>query len=129
MNLNNCAGGEAGGSPEERRELRGAEEKAIDVVILTDEQSTVAAARTTPTCPGSSYTGIGIFSAAGGEVWHVGANTPASRAGIEPGDVVENIEILDPNRYSVGTPLQLRVARGGQVRTVTVFIGTVCVGQ
>ena len=64
------------------------------------------------------------------EVLSVVANSPAARAGIRPEDVIVTIDGAEVDRLGrlqelltgdrVGTPMDLEVVRGGEVRTVTV---------
>lgn len=99
--------------------------------------------RTTPQTPrtpqtpatGAAFLGVGTQNATGGvEVLTVGANTPASRAGLEQGDVITAID-----NTSVTTTTALRAAvqshqsgdtvtvhytRDGQAGTVKVILGT-----
>jgi predicted metalloprotease with PDZ domain len=72
------------------------------------------------------YTGIGISHAHGGWIEYVGDNTPAQAAGISVGDIIENVEILEQNRYQVGEVIELRIRRGAEARNVRVTIAQIC---
>lgn len=120
--------GQPGSVGDPVRLLHGIEEqKPVQVQLLTEGQA-MAQPQAPVKCEHGEYTGVGIMSGVGGRVWLVGENTPASRAGLKDDDIILNVDILAPDRYSVGTPLTLEVMRGDQHLRLVVFIGRVCYG-
>jgi hypothetical protein len=79
------------------------------------------------TCGGRIYRGVGIKMAPwNGYVQEIGVDTPASRAGLEEGDVILNRSILEVDRYEAGTELVLDVQRGGLRLSLTIVVERIC---
>jgi S1-C subfamily serine protease len=79
------------------------------------------------TCGGRIYRGVGIKMAPwNGMVQEIGVDTPASRAGLEEGDVILNRDILAVDRYAAGTELLLDVQRGDRRLSLTIVIERIC---
>ena len=86
------------------------------------------AAITEEPCGGEFYVGIGIVAGGySGLVIMVAPGAPAARAGIRAGEAIVNSEVLGANRYTEGTPLELRVAsQDGVQRTVVLRVEKIC---
>ncbi len=79
-------------------------------------------------CGGDFYVGIGVVAGGySGLVIMVAPGAPAARAGIRAGEAIVNSEVLGANRYTEGTPLELRVAgQDGVHRTVFLRVEKIC---
>ena len=79
-------------------------------------------------CAGSSYVGVGVTATPDSDrILLVGDDTPASRAGLQPDDVVLNPEVWQEARTE-GALLRMLVLREGVTRVVTVLVGKICIG-
>lgn len=79
-------------------------------------------------CEGSSYVGVGITAEPATErIILVGDNTPASRAGLQHGDVVLNPSVWREARLE-GSWLRLRLLRRGVQLEAWVQVGKICIG-
>jgi hypothetical protein len=79
-------------------------------------------------CSGSSYVGVGVTATPdSGRILLVGDDTPASRAGLQPDDVVLNPEVWQEARTE-GALLRMVILREGVTRVVTVLVGKICIG-
>lgn len=79
-------------------------------------------------CPGSSYVGVGVTATPDSDrIILVGDDTPASRAGLQPDDVVLNPEVWQEARTE-GALLRMLILRAGVTRVVTVLVGKICIG-
>ncbi len=79
-------------------------------------------------CAGSSYVGVGVTATPDSDrILLVGDNTPASRAGLQPDDVVLNPEVWQEARTE-GALLRMLILRAGVTRVVTVLVGKICIG-
>ena len=79
-------------------------------------------------CAGSSYVGVGVTATPdSGRILLVGDDTPASRAGLRPDDVVLNPEVWLEARTE-GALLRMLILREGVTRVVTVLVGKICIG-
>jgi hypothetical protein len=79
-------------------------------------------------CAGSSYVGVGVTATPdSGRILLVGDDTPASRAGLQPDDVVLNPEVWQEARTE-GALLRMVILREGVTRVVTVLVGKICIG-
>ena len=80
-----------------------------------------------PVCPGSSYIGVGITADPRTErIVMVGDDTPASRAGLRPDDIVLNPGVWRA-AHEDGALLLVRVLREGGQATVLVRVGPICI--
>jgi hypothetical protein len=79
-------------------------------------------------CGGETYKGVGIYVFPWDHrVLEVGPGTPAERAGIQQGDIILNDEeLLGPDRHEVGTVLSLQVKRGLVVSSIDVTVEIIC---
>jgi hypothetical protein len=78
-------------------------------------------------CGGRIYRGVGIKMAPwNGMVQEIGIDTPASRAGLEEGDVILNRGILEVDRYAAGTELVLDVQRGPLRLKLPIVVERIC---
>jgi predicted metalloprotease with PDZ domain len=78
-------------------------------------------------CGGRIYRGLGIKMAPwNGMVQEIGIDTPASRAGLEEGDLILNRDILEVDRYAAGTELVLDVLRGKDRLRLTIVVERIC---
>ena len=79
-------------------------------------------------CSGSSYVGVGVTATPDSDrIILVGDDTPASRAGLQPDDVVLNPEVWQEARTE-GALLRMLILRVGVTRVVTVLVGKICIG-
>ena len=82
-----------------------------------------------PACT-DSYVGVGMLLEPTGlgrmRIRQIPLNTPAWHAGLRPGDVLVNDEILGANRYPAGTLLHVRYLRDQASRIAAVVVGLVC---
>lgn len=78
------------------------------------------------TCGGYHYDGVGILVGSDGRILDVGPNTPAESAGLKEGDYLVDFNQLFPNRYQVGTVLNVLVRRDGVVINIPIHIGRIC---
>jgi hypothetical protein len=79
-------------------------------------------------CAGSSYVGVGVTATPDSDrIILVGDDTPASRAGLQPDDVVLNPEVWQEARTE-GALLRMVILREGVTRVVTVLVGKICIG-
>jgi hypothetical protein len=79
-------------------------------------------------CAGSSYVGVGVTATPDSDrILLVGDDTPASRAGLQPDDVVLNPEVWQEARTE-GALLRMLILREGVTRVVTVLVGKICIG-
>ena len=79
-------------------------------------------------CAGSSYVGVGVTATPDSDrIILVGDDTPASRAGLQPDDVVLNPEVWQEARTE-GALLRMLILRAGATRVVTVLVGKICIG-
>ena len=79
-------------------------------------------------CAGSSYVGVGVTATPDSDrILLVGDDTPASRAGLQPDDVVLNPEVWQHARTE-GALLRMLILRAGMTRVVTVLVGKICFG-
>jgi hypothetical protein len=102
--------------------LRSAGERIISVDISHDLSTTGLA------CAGSSYVGVGVTATPGTErIILVGDNTPASRAGLQPDDIVLNPAVWR-EAHQEGALLRLLVLREGVKMAVSVLVGKICIG-
>jgi hypothetical protein len=102
--------------------LHGAGERIVSVDIshgLTTEGQL---------CAGSSYIGVGVTATPGTErVIMVGDNTPAARAGLQPGDIVLNPAVWR-DAHEDGALIHLEVLRDGAQIALTILVGKICIG-
>ena len=102
--------------------LRGAGERIISVDISPGLSTTGLV------CAGSSYVGVGVTATPGTErIILVGENTPASRAGLQPDDIVLNPAVWR-EAHQEGALLRLVVLREGVKMAVSVLVGKICIG-
>jgi len=102
--------------------LRAAGERIVSVDISHDLSTTGLA------CAGSSYVGVGVTAMPRTErIILVGENTPASRAGLRPDDIVLNPDVWR-EAHQEGALLQLLVLREGVKLAVSVLVGKICIG-
>ena len=79
-------------------------------------------------CPGSRYVGVGVTTETRTErIMLVGDDTPASRAGLRPDDIVLNPEVWD-QPLRAGLVLHVLVLRDGGKFLIPVRVGTICIG-
>lgn len=79
-------------------------------------------------CAGSSYIGIGVTATPGSErIILVGENTPASRAGLQRGDIVLNPAVWR-DAHTEGALLRVIVLREGVKMALSVLVGKICIG-
>ena len=79
-------------------------------------------------CAGSTYVGVGVTATPDSDrIILVGDDTPASRAGLQPDDVVLNPEVWQEARTE-GALLRMLILRAGVTRVVTVLVGKICIG-
>lgn len=79
-------------------------------------------------CTGSSYIGVGVTADPRSErIVLVGDNTPASRAGLQPDDIVLNPAVWRDARRE-GALLRLLVLRHGVTMVLSVWVGKICIG-
>jgi len=79
-------------------------------------------------CAGSSYVGVGITAMPRTErIVLVGDDTPASRAGLQPDDIVLNPAVWR-DAHKDGTLLRLVILRDGVTMAVSVLVGRICIG-
>jgi hypothetical protein len=103
--------------------LHGAGERVIGVDIVSSELSSIGIA-----CAGSSYIGVGVTAAPRTErIILVGDNTPASRAGLRPDDIVLN-PVVWREAHREGALLRLLILRDGMKLAVSVLVGKICIG-
>jgi hypothetical protein len=76
----------------------------------------------------SSYTGFGVLAGPTGRVFDVAQGSPADRAMILAGDIIENAEDFWPNALPEGTEITLRVVRNGVLTIKKLRIGPICYG-
>lgn len=103
-------------------QLHGAGERTIRVDIVPGLSATGLA------CAGSSYVGVGVTADPGSErIILVGDDTPASRAGLQHGDIVLNPGVWR-DAHREGSVLHLLVLRDGVTLVVEVRVGKICIG-
>ena len=79
-------------------------------------------------CEGSSYVGVGVTAEPGSErIILVGDDTPASRAGLQHGDIVLNPAVWR-DAHREGALLHLVVLRDGVKVTLALQVGRICIG-
>ncbi len=79
-------------------------------------------------CAGSSYVGVGVTATPDADrIILVGDDTPASRAGLQPDDIVLNPDVWQDARTE-GALLRMLILRAGATRVVTVLVGKICIG-
>lgn len=98
--------------------------KPLSVRLIKEEDGSAAAAP--QACEQGSYSGIGIMTTVFGSILSIGQGTPAERAGLRLLDVIQNAEILAPDRHKEGTRLVLIVLRDGVELSVEVTIDRIC---
>jgi C-terminal processing protease CtpA/Prc len=102
--------------------LRGADQGLVPTTPIADGQTIAGGI----TCADRSYVGIGIMIASFMDrVMMVGDDTPASRAGLLPGDFILNPGELGTN-FEEGHVLNLRVSRDGVEMAITVAVRRIC---
>jgi predicted metalloprotease with PDZ domain len=75
----------------------------------------------------NKYLGLGFVIQAGtARVQSVGVNTPAERAGLQPGDVLIHEERLIPGSYHEGERVPVPIKRDGRALTLTMIAATIC---
>ena len=74
----------------------------------------------------SSYSGFGVMALADGKVWDVAPGSPADRAMIREGDIIENVAEFSPNTLAEGTEITLQVRRDGVLAVKHLRIGRIC---
>ena len=102
--------------------LHGAGEQVISVDIRPGLSTRGLA------CAGSSYIGVGVTAEPGSErIILVGENTPASRAGLQHGDIVLNPSVWE-DAHTEGALLHVVILREGVKVAVAVLVGKICIG-
>ncbi len=102
--------------------LRDAGERIVDVDIRPE------LSRRGLVCPGSKYVGVGITADPRTQrIVMVGDDTPASRGGLQPDDIVLNPEVWG-DAHQEGVLLRVRVLRDGLKTIVPVRVGWICIG-
>lgn len=103
--------------------LRGAGEQIISVDIRPGLSTTSGFV-----CEGSSYVGVGITAEPRSErIILVGDDTPASRAGLQHGDIVLNPDVWR-EVHTEGALLHVVFLRKGVRMEVSVLVGKICIG-
>jgi predicted metalloprotease with PDZ domain len=78
-------------------------------------------------CEGSSYVGIGVTATPDSQrIILVGDDTPASRAGLQHGDIVLNPEVWQ-DAHTEGALLRVEVLRQGVKMAMWVLVGKICI--
>lgn len=78
-------------------------------------------------CPDKSYVGIGIVINPGIDVISVvGTNTPASRAGLQVGDMLWGVDWSKVEGAPIGTVVPFEVMRSGLKFPVTLTVARIC---
>jgi hypothetical protein len=103
--------------------LRDAGDRILVPVDIRPDLSSSALA-----CPGSRYVGVGITADPRTQrIVMVGDDTPASRAGLRPDDIVLNPDVWS-DAHQDGALLRVRVLRDGMTTVVPVRVGWICIG-
>lgn len=72
------------------------------------------------------YVGIGVMTSVMGRVTDVAHDSPAARAFIREGDVMENRDDFSPDSLPVGTEITLRMTRGDVTTLKKLKVARVC---
>ena len=98
------------------------------IVVPVDIRPSLSLSRRALACPGSSYVGVGITADPRTQrIVMVGDDTPASRAGLRPDDIVLNPDVWS-DAHEDGAVLRVRVLRDEGTTVVAVRVGWICIG-